>query len=247
MHLLSSMFPLSLPNTAAVPDLVPDLLAFERSLRYYRYVDRLPMYYLTCAREENCLSSSATGLSPNDLRHLLRFDSQTMNYGTIDFLPNLQPHEWLWHKCHAHYHSFEAFIHYDILDETTEEKVAEGHKASFCLEDSFCDRGTYPRYRCGTGIQGISVNCGDVYGRHLDCQWIDITDVVPGTYIVRQIVNPNRLVPESDYSNNMIQCTLRYYPGFYLDVHSCVHSGQHTLLAWGATESGCLGQNLCQS
>lgn len=185
------------------------------------------MYYLNCAHEEECLASSADGLQYNDYRNLLRFDSQTMNYGTIDFLPNLQPHQWLWHSCHGHYHSFEAFIHYDILDADTNEKVAEGHKASFCLEDSFCDTGGYARYRCGTGLQsqGISVNCGDVYGRHLDCQWIDISDVKPGMYLLRQIVNPDRLVPESDYANNQIQCTVQIFPGLYLFTSSCTHSG----------------------
>ena len=188
------------------------------------------MYYLRCAFEEECLSSSAVG-KPNDhQRHLLRFDSQTMNWGTIDFLPNLQPHEWQWHSCHSHYHSFEAFIHYDILNITTGEKKAEGHKASFCLEDSFCSTGGSARYRCGgrTATQGISANCGDVYGRHLDCQWVDITDIPPGTYILRLQVNPSRIAPESDYRNNEIQCTVQYYQGFYLYAHSCKHSGQLT-------------------
>jgi len=63
---------------------------------------------------------------------------EVMNWGTVDFLPNLQPHQWIWHTCHNHYHSFEAFMHYDLLNVTTGRKVAEGHKASFCLEDSLC-------------------------------------------------------------------------------------------------------------
>ena len=29
---------------------------------------------------------------------------------------------------------------------------------------------------------GISAGCADVYGDHLDCQWIDISDVPLGTY-----------------------------------------------------------------
>ena len=183
------------------------------------------MYYLTCAHEEKCLSSSADGKRHDHYRSLLRFTSQTMNWGTVDFLPNLQPHEWIWHTCHNHYHSFEAFVHYDLLNVTTRKKVAEGHKASFCLEDSLC-RGGYSRYRCGTGTQGISANCGDVYGTHLDCQWIDVTDVPPGTYILRQIVNPDRLTPESDYRNNAVECTVQIYPGLYLLTHSCKLSGE---------------------
>ena len=183
------------------------------------------MYYLSCAHEEKCLSSSADGKPHDHYRHLLRFTSQTMNWGTVDFLPNLQPHEWIWHSCHNHYHSFEAFVNYDLLNVTTRKKVAEGHKASFCLEDSLC-RGGSSRYRCGTGTQGISANCGDVYGTHLDCQWIDVTDVPIGTYILRQNVNPDRLTPETDYRNNAVECTVQIYPGFYLFTHSCKLSGE---------------------
>ena len=61
------------------------------------------------------------------------------------------------------------------------------------------------------------MNCGDLYSRHLDCQWIDVTDVPPGIYILRLLVNPDNLVLESDYKK---QCSpnvpLEIYPGFFL-------------------------------
>ena len=89
------------------------------------------------------LSSLSLSLSLSlSCRSLLRFDSQTDNWGTTDFRPVLDPSEWVWHSCHNHYHSFEAFVHYDLLNKTTGAKVAEGHKASFCLEDSSCVAGT---------------------------------------------------------------------------------------------------------
>ena len=69
-----------------------------------------------------------------------------MNWGTEAFLPHRERHNWQFHTCHNHFHSFEAFIHYDLLSANTGEKVAEGHKASFCLEDSTCAVGGGPRY-----------------------------------------------------------------------------------------------------
>ena len=55
-----------------------------------------------------------------------------------------------------HYHSMEIFATYDILDPHGN-KVADGHKASFCLEDVECMPGANKRYECvGYSDQG---NC----------------------------------------------------------------------------------------
>lgn len=182
------------------------------------------MFYLRCAMEDGCLASDAANQSNSHQRTLLRFDSLTMNYGIREFSPFLERSEWVWHVCHNHYHSFEVFVSYDLLD-LNGVKIAEGHKASFCLEDSFCDRGGHATRRCGSGVQGISVNCGDLYARHLDCQWIDITGVPDGHYIIQLHVNPDRLVIESDYRNNIIQCTLTL-AGRRVIVQTCIQSGK---------------------
>jgi lysyl oxidase-like protein 2/3/4 len=96
------------------------------------------------------------------------------------------------------------------------------------------------RYRCGTGIQGISTNCGDLYGRYLDCQWIDITGVPPGFYLLRLIVNPDTLVPESDHRNNDVTCTIELTAEHTLNHFWCQLSGDWLI---GSVSVGVLGRN----
>ncbi|XP_063309306.1 protein-lysine 6-oxidase-like [Pelobates fuscus] len=191
-----------------LPDLIPDALFIQTST----YIQRAPLYSLWCAAEENCLARSAYTSSVNELstRVLLRFPQRVKNRGTADFLPVKPQHAWEWHSCHQHYHSMDSFSHYDLLDAVTHRKVAEGHKASFCLEDTTCDVGVRRRYACTAHTQGLSPGCYDTYHANIDCQWIDITDVPPGRYILKVSVNPNFLVLESDFTNNAVQCDLTY-------------------------------------
>lgn len=88
------------------------------------------------------------------------------------------------------------------------------------------------RFACGTGVQGISVNCGDLYSRFLDCQWIDITDVGVGLYLLRLIVNPDNLVVESDHRNNELTCVIELKPNFGMQTYSCKLSGRKLLQEW---------------
>ncbi|MEE6459751.1 hypothetical protein FKM82_000725 [Ascaphus truei] len=122
-----------------------------------------------------------------------------------------------------HYHSMDEFSHYDLLDASSQRRVAEGHKASFCLEDTSCDYGYYRRFACTAHTQGLSPGCYDTYNADIDCQWVDITDVKPGNYILKVSVNPSYLVPESDYSNNVVRCDLRF-TGNHVYTSSCAIS-----------------------
>ncbi|KAE8290629.1 Protein-lysine 6-oxidase [Larimichthys crocea] len=201
-----------------LPDLVPDPYAIQAGA----YVQRMQMYALRCAAEENCLARSAYGPAVRDIdfRVLLRFPQKVKNQGTTDFLPVKPRYQWDWHSCHQHYHSMDAFSNYDLLDVVTGRKVAEGHKASFCLEDTSCDPGFRRRYACTSHTQGLSPGCHDVYAANIDCQWIDITDVPPGNYILKVTVNPNFHVMESDFSNNVVRCDITY-TGVYVQTHHC--------------------------
>ncbi|EHH24327.1 Lysyl oxidase-like protein 1 [Macaca mulatta] len=202
----------------SLPDLVPDPNYVQAST----YVQRAHLYSLRCAAEEKCLASTAYApeATDYDVRVLLRFPQRVKNQGTADFLPNRPRHTWEWHSCHQHYHSMDEFSHYDLLDAATGKKVAEGHKASFCLEDSTCDFGNLKRYACTSHTQGLSPGCYDTYNADIDCQWIDITDVQPGNYILKVHVNPKYIVLESDFTNNVVRCNI-HYTGRYVSTTNC--------------------------
>nr|XP_060641776.1 protein-lysine 6-oxidase-like [Anolis sagrei ordinatus] len=201
-----------------LPDLIPDPYFIQAST----YVQRVQLYALECAAEENCLARSAysPGVSPLSYRVLLRFPQRVKNQGTADFLPVKPRQAWEWHACHQHFHSMEAFSHYDLLDASSGEKVAQGHKASFCLEDTTCDPRVRRRYACTAHTQGLGPGCYDTYHANIDCQWIDITDVPPGNYTLKVTVNPDFLVDESDFTNNIVRCDVTY-AGTYADTRDC--------------------------
>ncbi|CAK1540979.1 unnamed protein product [Leptosia nina] len=208
--------------TNHLADLQLDTKAIEMSA----HLKDSTLYELQCAMEENCLSKSAYEIqktNPNwqfETRRLLRFTASSLNIGNDDFRPYLPKHLWQWHLCHKHYHSMEVFATFDVLD-SDGQRVAEGHKASFCLEDNECRPGIEKKYSCANyGDQGVSVNCSDIYRYYLDCQWVDVTDVEPGDYSFKVAVNPHARIAEQSYHNNAASCSLRL-TDTYAVVYGC--------------------------
>lgn len=192
------------------PDLVMDISKFKESIK----VESHTLWELKCSYEERCLAPIVDkyfDVDNSKKRHLLKFTSRILNKGAVSFRPFSDKSDWQWHQCHDHYHSMETFAQYDIID-WRGYRVADGHKASFCLEDSECEPGFKKVYNCtDKGDQGISQNCADNYKNTIDCQWIDITELQEGNYSIRVHVNPTQYVAESDWLNNRAVCEIEYY------------------------------------
>jgi hypothetical protein len=151
-----------------------------------------------CAIVEGCVMAPGW-------RRLLKFATWTPNTGEADLFlgrPADMPGLFEYSACHDHNH-FNTYARYELR--TTEGVVvANGHKQAFCLLDFYSYPGTDgrgSRYTCS--FQGIQTGWQDVYGEHLDCQWVDVTDVPPGDYLLRIELNYGHILNESDYTNNV--------------------------------------------
>lgn len=64
------------------------------------------------------------------------------------------------------------------------------------------------------------MNCSDIYRYNIDCQWVDISEMDPGTYKMVVSINPEFKVAEISYDNNAAACTLLYTES-YARVYDC--------------------------
>jgi lysyl oxidase len=141
------------------------------------------------------------------VRRLLRFDTVLMNRGDGDLVVgdrsdsnNPYADYFVFHQCHGHYH-IRNFSIYELV--TLDGQVtAAGTKQGFCFEDSlkYEDGGKSRGYDCHD--QGITSGWGDWYYKQLVGQWIDITDVPEGDYIVRVSINTGEFSPIFDEGRN---------------------------------------------
>ena len=137
-------------------------------------------------------------------RRLLSFTTQSRNIGLGDLvLGNPATNSaFVFDPCHNHYHYY-GFAEYRLRD-TNYNLVTLGKKIGFCLEDVLQwdpTARTNRLYDCN--YQGIQAGWADVYAAGLPCQYIDITGVPPGDYVLRLAINPAGLLPEADTNNNV--------------------------------------------
>jgi hypothetical protein len=173
---------------------LPDLTVDEGALATGMALDMVDAG--PCELEERCVDGPGR-------RRVLRFDVRVPNRGTTDlrFGSPRKSKSFEWAACHEHFH-FKDFATYALLDEQGR-TVVTGRKQAFCARDSArVDRTAefFPKYDCEN--QGIQRGWADIYPPELPCQYIDVTNLSPGTYWLEVVVNPNRSITELDYDNN---------------------------------------------
>lgn len=151
-----------------------------------------------CEVVEQCVDAPGT-------RRLLRFATVTENVGDValDLGPTPPAGEdggiFVWSPCHMHHH-VAGYADYVLRDATG--IVVHGRKQAFCLEDDAQvePRGPSKGFHCTH--QGISPGWADVYGNALACQWLDITNVAPGTYTLEVEIDRSGILLDADRTNN---------------------------------------------
>ena len=131
---------------------------------------------------------------------------------------------------HRHWHLL-RFQRYELRRAGSTIPLARDRKTGFCLGDRYAvtgrtlpARAAAPRYtsRCGLeqtqrlGIrEGISVGYGDDYAANLEGQYLPLTGVPDGEYVLVHRANEDRRIQESGYGNNAasVRFSLRWRAG----------------------------------
>ena len=185
----------------------PDLVVDQATLVNSIYTGTINVSEDDCYIEENCVTGSG-------IRDLIRFTTEIGNIGNADFYlgPSGSSDDWEWAPCHGHWH-FEQYAQYALYsyEETspgqydcTDQEI--GHKNGWCVMDlaDYTNDGTC-QFQYGCSNMGISAGCSDIYNSGLDCQWLDITGIPDGEYILSVGTNVNMdhdLIHELNYDNN---------------------------------------------
>lgn len=208
--------PIGCPDARGCPDLVVDG-AFMAPVRT---VELFP--------EDDC--AVVEGMVEPGVRSLVRFNFATPNVGSGDLVvgspwAHREWFEWSW--CHGHYH-FKEYADYRLWtmgqfeawdahrqahpDQTPAQAMAatglapvEGRKQGFCVMDvlpyPFPGSDPVPRHPTCDDM-GITRGWADVYHLTLDGQWVDVTGLPPGVYVLEAEVNAERFYTEESYANN---------------------------------------------
>lgn len=126
---------------------------------------------------------------------------------------------------HNHWH-LQRIAQYSLVSsDGSGSLVAPSMKAGFCLLDSddVADRtGRVYWSQCGRNepnpteavVMGVSSGWRDLYDRSLPFQWVDVSEVLPGSYTLRSVADPENVVEELVEDNIPADLPNQVVPGF---------------------------------
>lgn len=176
---------------------LPNLTALASRMFDGMYVSNEMFGVGSCEMEEQCVSGPG-------LRKLLHFTLATVNYGPGNLVTGAAEDNPLFNfsECHQHYH-FTNFAMFQLIDKETNQEAVPGQKQSFCLIPT---EQLVPGSPPGNGVcNELPAGWADIYGAGTPCQWLDITDVPAGDYALVISVNPDHIIAEADFSDNIVQ------------------------------------------
>ena len=238
------------PAGAALPDLVADPPPARPLVEELNFdADKDGVAERMRVMRFNGYIGNAPGAGPLELRGDSR-SAQTMT-STVQrtftsAVAYLDSPAWASHRLyydqgdgHNHWH-VPAAARYSLWAFDGSALVAPAAKVGFCMTDSWdaSDTGDPATYDAGCGqgnptiasvVMGLSPGWVDIYGRGLWYQWVDLSNVAPGTYMLRTDVDPDNVIQESDEANVPAQRPVKV-PGWVS------HPVEQTLATSGPTE-----------
>ena len=170
-----------------------------------------------CLVAEGCITGTGD-------RKTLRFTTTISNYGNEDFYIGESGgadglnDNFYWDDCHGHAH-YEGYASYRIYNyPSLGPSETIGHKNGWCVMDlggavssetpEYITNPSPCSFTYGCTTMGISKGCSDTYGSGISCQWVDVTDLADGEYVLAVSTNmeTDNYVPqyEINFSNNIV-------------------------------------------
>jgi lysyl oxidase len=221
---------LALPGGAAATPVKPDLVADPPGLNHSRD-DLFDTYTLPGRRllrfdgwihnaGPGCLQLLGTGNQNGVMSSVVQRlyePGQCETYGAHTDVPlgNGSQMRYETNDSHQHFH-FMAAARYSLWDEAMTHEVGPASKVGFCLLDSenvdhLVTWDAFPEswsHHCNSGnpgasgaMMGLSPGWRDIYEYWLKLQWVDISDVTPGTYRVASEMDPENRIVEQNETN----------------------------------------------
>ncbi len=214
---------------------MPDLIVDANLLRSQIFLSTENYGGSTCTVQEGCVSGPGKHLLLRFNGSTANIGKTDLVIGDPAACGTL----FVFDQCHQHYH-FKDFATYrvwtqaayqtwvasrdltqpvsvginaQLLDMATANgQLVSVRKQGFCLTDdgAFLPTAGPAFFQNCFNNQGISVGWEDIYAPQIPCQFIEIDSLTDGTYVLEMHVNPEHVLPESNYVNNTAAVTFQF-------------------------------------